>query len=160
MVSKEQREPLYLEDLHVGQRFISSNYTVTEAEIKEFASKYDPQPFHLDNELAKDSLFGGLVASGWHTAAMTMRLLVTGGPQLADGAIGTSAEVTWPRPTRPGDVLQVECEILKVSPSRSRPDRGTMIMRAQTLNQKGEIVQVFTGRLSVPKRQPKAGQQS
>ena len=99
---------LYLDDLRIGQRFISGSLTVEEAEIKAFAARFDPQPFHLDESAARASLFRGLAASGWHTAALSMRLLVDGGAQIAGGVIGVSGELAWPRPTRPGDVLTVE----------------------------------------------------
>jgi acyl dehydratase len=102
---------LYLDDLPVGQRFTSQRHVVDEAAIKAFASQFDPQPFHLDNDAAKDSLFSGLAASGWHTAAITMRLLVESGLPLAGGLVGAGGELSWPQPTRPGDILQVESEI-------------------------------------------------
>ena len=120
------KDLLYLDDLQVGQRFTSRTHRVDEAEIKAFASQFDPQPFHLDENAAKASLFSGLVASGWHTAAMTMRLLVEGLP-LAGGVIGAGGELSWPRPTRPGDILLVEIEIVEIVPSRSRPDRGVVV---------------------------------
>jgi len=144
--------PLYLDDLAVGQRFASADKTVTTAEIEAFAAQFDPQPFHLDTAAAKETLFGGLAASGWHTAAMTMRLLVTGGLPLAGGIIGMGGEVAWPTPTRPGDVLRVDSEVIEVAPSRSRPDRGTVTVRSTTLNQRNETVQVLTARLIVPRR--------
>jgi acyl dehydratase len=122
-----------------------------EEEIKAFAKQFDPQPFHLDAEAAKDTLFEGLVASGWHTAAISMRLLVDTVP-IAGGLIGAGAEITWPMPTRPGDVVHVEGEIVEIRPSRSRPDRGMATMRNETRNQLGEIVQVFTAKLIVPLR--------
>ena len=147
-------EPLYLEDLEVGRRFTSGSLTVTEAGIKAFAAEFDPQPFHLDEAEAKASLFGGLAASGWHTAALTMRLLVEGGAPLAGGILGAGGEIAWPRPTRPGDVLTVVSEVLTVTPSRSRPDRGTITLRSETRNQTGEIVQILTARLVVPRRPP------
>src|SRR5688572_9242746 len=100
-------ELLYLEDLHEGQRFVSASRTVEAEEIKAFAAEFDPQPFHLDETAAAGSFFGGLAASGWHTAALTMRLLVQGGLPLAGGVIGASGELSWPRPTRPGDMLRV-----------------------------------------------------
>jgi acyl dehydratase len=112
--------------------------------IKEFAAQFDPQPFHLDEDAARASLFGGLAASGWHTAAATMRMLVESGPQFANGMIGLGGEIAWPRPTRPGDRLRVEGEVLEVRPSRSKPDQGIILMRLTTLNQNGEAVQVFT----------------
>ena len=142
---------LHLDDLHVGQRFTSETHAVDEAQIKAFAAQFDPQAFHLDDEAARGSLFGGLAASGWHTAAITMRLMV-GGVPLAGGIIGAGGEINWPKPTRPGDVLHVESEIVEVTPSRSRPDRGMVTVRSETLNQRGETVQVLTAKLIVPRR--------
>lgn len=144
--------PLYLDDLRVGQRFTSASHVITEAEIKTFAAQFDPQPFHLDNEAAKATMFGGLAASGWHTAAITMRLLVQSGLPIAGGIIGSGGEVNWPKPTRPGDTLTVVSEIEEVSPSRSRPDRGTIRVRSETRNQNGEVVQTLRPRLVVPRR--------
>src|SRR5476651_1314329 len=129
------RTPLYLEDIFVGQRFVTGEALVEEAAIKSFARDFDPQPFHTDSEAAKQSFFGGLAASGWHTAAITMRLLVESGPQLSGGMIGAGGELTWPRPTRPGDILHVESEILEITPSRSRPERGLVTLRSETKNQ-------------------------
>jgi len=143
---------LYLEDLHVGQRFSSAIHALDEHQIKAFASAFDPQPFHLDDAQARASLFGGLAASGWHTAALTMRLLVDGGVPIAGGLIGAGAEIAWPNPTRPGDMLRVESEVLSVTPSRSRPDRGTVALRSETLNQRGEVVQTLIAKLIVPRR--------
>jgi acyl dehydratase len=146
-------DKLYLEDIMVGQTFVSSSLTITADEITAFAAQYDPQPFHMDDEAAKRTLFGGLAASGWHTAALTMRLLVQGGgAPLAGGIIGGGGEIAWPRPTRPGDTLHVESEVVEVIPSRSKPDRGMVLMCNRTLNQKGEEVQVFTAKLVVPRR--------
>jgi acyl dehydratase len=142
----------YLEDLHVGQRFASGTYAVDEAQIKAFAGQFDPQPFHLDDATAKRTMFAGLAASGWHTAAITMRLLVDGGAPIAGGVIGAGGEIAWPKPTRPGDILQVKSEILDVTPSRSRPDRGMVTVRSETFNQRGEIVQTLTAKLVVPRR--------
>ena len=129
---------LFLDDLIVGQRFTSRAHVVDATEIKAFAHQFDPQPFHLDEETAKRTLFGELVASGWHTAAITMRLLVE--MPLAGGIIGTGGEVSWPNPTRPGDTLTVTSEIEEITPSRSRPDRGTLKVRSETRNQRDEIV--------------------
>ena len=140
-----------LDDLQVGQRFTSATHAVDVDQIKAFARQFDPQPFHLDETAAKHSLFGGLVASGWHTAAITMSLLVKGGLPIAGGIIGAGGEIGWPAPTRPGDVLHVESEVIEVTPSRSRPDRGMVTMRCETRNQRGEIVQVLTARLVVPR---------
>jgi acyl dehydratase len=133
---------LYLEDLHEGQRFVGPSRTITADEIKVFAAEFDPQPFHLDEATAAGTFFDGLAASGWHTAALTMRLLVDTMP-FAGGLIGAGGELSWPRPTRPGDVLHLECTIEKIAPSRSRPDRGMIRVRNETKNQDGEIVQLF-----------------
>ncbi|KFI32382.1 dehydratase [Haematobacter missouriensis] len=142
-------EPLYLEDITPGLRFRSSEHRMETADIRRFAADYDPQPFHLDEEAGRASFFGGLAASGWHTAAVTMRLLVGGGAPLAGGIIGAGGEIRWPQATRPGDVLHVESEVLDVVPSRSRPDRGMVTLKSRTLNQKGEEVQVLTAKLVV-----------
>jgi acyl dehydratase len=142
----------HLEDLRVGLRFRSGTYVLDEAQIKSFARQFDPQPFHLDEDEARDTLFAGLAASGWHTAAITMRLMVDGGAPFAGGIIGAGGEINWPKPTRPGDILHVESEILEVTPSRSRPDRGMVTVRSETLNQRGETVQVLTAKLIVPRR--------
>lgn len=143
---------LYLEDLAAGQRFSSGSIAVSEAAITAFAAQFDPQPFHLHPEAARSSLFGGLVASGWHTAALTMRLLVDGGAPIAGGVVGAGVELSWPRPVRPADVLTVQSEVVEVRPSASRPDRGIVTLRSQTLNQDGEPVQILTSRLVVPRR--------
>ena len=143
---------LYLEDLHVGQRFISDSYDMDENRITAFAAEFDPQPFHLDEAVAKTSVFNGLSASGWHTAAVAMRLLVTGGLPLANGIIGLGGELAWPRPTRPGDTLRVESEIQQIRPSHSKPNQGVVKVRSTTLNQHGEPVYVFTAKVLVFKR--------
>src|SRR5215218_356482 len=137
----------YLEDLVVGQRFTSATHTLDAEQIKAFAREYDPQPFHLGDEGAKGTLFGTLAASGWHTAAITIRLLVTGGAPIAGGLIGAGGELAWPRPTRPGDTLQVESEVVEIAPSRSKPDRGWVTLRSVTRNQRGEAVLTWTARL-------------
>jgi acyl dehydratase len=147
----------YLDDLRVGQRFTSGTRTMDAAEIQRFAAEYDPQPFHLDDAAARDTLFSGLVASGWHTACTTMRLIVDGGLPIAGGIIGTGGELLWTRPVRPGDTLHVECEVLEIAPSRSKPDRGSVTIRCVTLNQNGEMVQSFTPKLVVPRRPETAG---
>ena len=143
---------LFLDDLHVGQRFVSPSHALSADEIKAFAEQYDPQPFHLDEEAAKDTFFAGLAASGWHVAAITMKLLVAGGAPIAGGVIGAGGEIAWPRPTRPGDVLHVESEVVEITPSRSRPNRGMVTMRNETRNQRGETAQVFTAKLVVHRR--------
>jgi acyl dehydratase len=144
--------PLYLDDLRVGRRFTSGTHALDERQITAFASEFDPQPFHMDREAAQRTLFRGLVASGWHTAAITMRLQVDGGLPIAGGLIGLGGEVAWPTATRPGDVLHVESEVVDVVPSRSRPDRGTVTVRSETRNQRGEVVQTTTVKLLVPRR--------
>jgi acyl dehydratase len=147
----DSKELLYLDDLHVGQRFSSGTHLLDEAQITAFARQFDPQPFHLDAEAAKETLFGGLVASGWHTAAITMRLFVAS-VSISGGIVGAGGEFTWSTPTRPGATLHVESEILELRPSRSHPDRGTATIRSETVNQHGEIVQVLTVKLVVPRR--------
>ena len=143
---------LYLDDLHVGQRFTSEAHAIDEAQIKEFASQFDPQPFHTDTQAAERTFFNGLVASGWHVAAITMRLNVESGPPLAGGIVGAGGELSWPAPTRPGDTLHVESEVLEITPSRSRPDRGTIVLLSRTISQRGDVVQILKARLVVPRR--------
>jgi acyl dehydratase len=144
----------YLEDFQVGQTFAGATRVRVAAErTKSFAAEFDPQPFHLDENAARASVFGGLAASGWHTAAITMRLLLDSDLQPAGGILGVGIdELKWPRPVRPGDELRVESEVLEVRPSRSRPDQGLVRVRNTTLNQNGEAVQVFIGNLIVPRR--------
>ncbi|MBI2254075.1 MAG: MaoC family dehydratase [Proteobacteria bacterium] len=143
---------LYLEDLTVGLKFTSPTHALDVAQIKAFAREFDPQPFHTDEGAAKNTFFGGLAASGWHTAAITMKLLTATKPGIAGGLIGAGGEISWPQPTRPDDVLQVTSEILEVKPSRSKPERGMAVMRSETKNQRGEVLQILTSRLIVPKR--------
>jgi acyl dehydratase len=145
-------EQLYLDDLRVGQRFTSETYVMEAARIKEFAAEFDPQPFHIDESAAEASVFKGLAASGWHTAAVAMRLLVTGGLPFANGLVGLGGEVAWPRPTRPGDILHVESEILEITPSRSKPHQGIVTVRGTMFNQHGEAVYLLTAKLLVLKR--------
>ena len=144
-------DALYLEDLYVGQRFTSAPHLLDAEQIKRFAAEYDPQPFHLDEAAAKASLFGGLAASGWHTAAMTMRMLVDSVP-LAGGLIGAELQLAWPKPTRPGMTLQVFGEVVDIKPSRSKPDMAIVTMRNETRDQDGEVLQVFTVKMPVFKR--------
>lgn len=146
------RQLLFFDDLSVGQRFVSQTHRIDELQIKAFAQDYDPQPFHLDAESAQASLFQGLVASGWQTAAITMRLLVDSGPPIAGGLIGAGAEISWPKPTRPGSILHVESEIVELKPSKSRPDRGIAIIRSETRTEAGDVVQVLRATLIVPRR--------
>ena len=143
----------YLEDFAVGQKFRSGRMTIDAAAIKRFAAEFDPQPFHLDEAAASDTIFRGLAASGWHTAAVTMRLLVESDVSPAGGIVGAGfEEFRWPHPVRPGDTLQVESEVLEVRPSKSRPTQGLVKVRNITLNQSGEPVQIQVGTLIVPRR--------
>jgi len=146
---------LYFEDLTVGRRFSTGTYAVTEEKIKAFAREFDPQPFHLDESAGRASLLGGLAASGWHTAAITMRLIVEAGPWFAGGTLGMGAEVNWRKPVRPGDVLHAESEVTELVPSRSRADRGRVTMRTNTLNARGETVQTLISKLLVPRHLPR-----
>ncbi|CAN7387581.1 MaoC family dehydratase [Acidovorax sp. LjRoot118] len=145
-------QPLYLEDMTVGRRFTGGEHAMDAEQIVSFARQFDPQPFHLDDAAAKGTLFGGLAASGWHTAAITMRLQVTTGLPVAGGIIGASGDVAWPRPTRPTDVLHVVSEVMETNPSRSKPDRGMVTVRSETLNQHGDVLQVSTVRIVVPRK--------
>ena len=138
---------LYLDDLYVGQRFAAGPISVTAEEIVSFAREFDPQPFHLDGEAAKATLFQGLAASGWHTAALTMRMLTDGGIPIATGVVGVGGEIAWPKPVRPGDTLRVETEVLAIAPSRSKPNQAIVTTRSTTTNQHGETVQVLTAKL-------------
>ena len=143
----------YLEDFAPGQKHVSGTLRVDSAAIKAFAAQFDPQPFHLDEDAARGSFFGSLAASGWHTAALTMRLLVESGFRPAGGIIGSRAdELKWPRPVRPGDELRVEAEVLEVRASTSRPGQGFIKCRTTTLNQNGEPVQVLVMNLLVQSR--------
>lgn len=144
----------YLEDYAVGQVFGSARIGVDKDGIRTFAAEFDPQPFHLDDDAARQSIFGGLAASGWHTAALTMRLFVESDFKPAGGIVGAGVdELRWPRPVRPGDELRIESEVLEVRPSKSRPHQGLVRVRIRTTNQNGEAVQVFVASLIVPRRQ-------
>jgi acyl dehydratase len=146
---------IYLEDFAAGQKYATESVRVDAGAIKSFAAAFDPQPFHLDEDAARVSFFAGLSASGWHTAALTMRLLVQSGLRPAGGIIGTRAEeLKWPRAVRPGDELHVEAEVLEVRPSRSRPGQGYVKCRTTTLNQRREPVQVLIMNLLVNARPP------
>ena len=146
---------LYLDDLAVGQRFESGIYSLDEAQIRRFAEEFDPQPFHLSAETAAGTFFDGLAASGFHTAAITMRLIVSSLP-IAGGVIGAGCEIKWPRPTRPGDALKVEIEIVEIEPSMSRPHRGIVKVQATTINQNREPVQILQVMIVVPRRRGNA----
>ena len=151
---ESQSDPLYFEDLHVGRRFISGTHLLDAEAIQKFASEFDPQPFHVDPVAAEGTFFEGLVASGWHTAAVSMRLLLGSGLNIAGGMIGAGVEITWPKPTRPDSILHVECEVMELRPSKSRPDRGLVTVRSETRDQFGEAIQVLTAKLIVPRRSP------
>jgi len=143
----------YFDDLKVGDRFKSEPLNVTEKQLIAFAHKFDPQMFHLSRKRAERTIFKGLVASGWHTAAMTMRLFVQT-LNFAEGAIGLGVdELRWPNVVRPGDVLTVETEIVDLRPSRSRPRFGIIRLRNVTTNQSGEIVQTMLASAMVPRRE-------
>jgi acyl dehydratase len=143
---------LYLEDFHVGLRTSGGSHPLDVAQIKAFAGAFDPQPFHLDEVAAERSLFRGLCASGWHTAAITMKLLTMVEPPIAGGIIGAGAELNWPSAARAGDVLHVECEAVEVRPSRTKPDRGMVLMHIRTLNQHDEVRQDLKAKLVVFRR--------
>jgi acyl dehydratase len=143
----------YLEDFAVGQIFRSGRFQIDEERIKSFGAEFDPQPFHLDEEAARATIFGGLAASGWHTAAVTMRLLVDSDIKPAGGIVGAGFdEMRWPRPVRPSDELRVESEVLEVRASKSRPGQGLIKVRTTTLNQNDEAVQITVGNLVVQRR--------
>ncbi len=145
-------EVLYLDDLAIGRAFVTRSVTLRLEGCKAFAAEFDPQPFHLDEEAARRSVFGRIAASGWYTAALSMRLLVEGELKIAGGLIGLGGEMTWPRPTYPGDTIHVETEVLAVRVSESKPDRGIVTVRNRTLNQHGDPVQIAVVKMLVPKR--------
>jgi acyl dehydratase len=147
----------YLEDYAVGQTYLTGRHRIDKEQIVTFAKQFDPQFYHLDEEAAKQSPFQGLAASGWHTASITMRLMVDGEFRPAGGILGVGFDqLSWPRPVRPGDELRVKSEVLEVRPSKSKPDRGMIRVKNTTLNQNDEVVQMFTGNLLVPRRSPAA----
>ena len=137
-----------------GRAFdLPGELTVDADAIRAYAAQFDPQPFHLDEAAARDSVFGGLAASGWHTAGLTMRLLVDGLP-IAGGLIGAGMEIAWPQPTRPGDRLRVGIEVLEARASRSKPTQGIAKIRVTTRNQAGEALQLMTSTMLVRVRDP------
>lgn len=143
----------YLDDLSVGQKFGSGRLTLELDAIRRFAGEFDPQPFHLDDEAAQATIFRGLAASGWHTAALTMRLLVESEFRPAGGIVGAGLEdLRWPRPVRPGDELRVESEVLELRPSKSRPQQGIARLRVTTLNQDDEVLQTYVASLVMQRR--------
>jgi acyl dehydratase len=139
---------LYLDDLHVGQSWASAPHRIDAEQIKAFAAEFDPQHFHLSEEGAAGTLFGSLAASGWHTAAITMRLLVESVP-LADGLIGAELQLAWPKPTRPGMTLRVYSEIVDIKPSRTKPNMAIVTMRNETRDEDGQALQVFEVKMPV-----------
>ncbi len=143
--------PMYLEDLALGQRFTSRTHLLDAAQIVAYAREFDPQPFHLDDAAAKATFFEGLAASGWLVASITMRLVVESVP-IAGGIIGGGGEIQWPTPTRPGDILRTESEVIEIKPSRSRPERGSAVLRITTMNQDNQQRQIVTPRIIVPRR--------
>lgn len=145
-------ETLWLEDLAVGQEFLSEGHSLDQRQIIDFATEFDPQPFHLDPVAAEQTFFRGLAASGWHTMALTMKLLVQSMP-FARGIIGAGGEISWPRPTRPGDILRVKSRITEIKPSLSRPDRGMVTTHSVTLNQRDEVLQELSARLVAFRRE-------
>ena len=146
------RREIYLDDLEVGRKFATGSVTLTLESCKAFAAEFDPQPFHLDEDAARQSVFKRLAASGWYTASLSMRLLVEGEMTIAGGLIGLGGDLAWPRPAYPGDTLRVETEILAIRVSESKPDRGIVTARNVTLNQRGEPVQIAVVKMMVPRR--------
>jgi len=144
-------ERLFFEDLQVGESFMSGSYEMTQERILSFASEFDPQPFHTDPDAAQRTFFAGLAASGWHTSAVTMRLLVESVP-VAGGLIGAGSEITWPRAVRPGDLLRVTTTIKELAASKSKPDRGFAVLESITLNQDDAVCQTTVSRVLVFRR--------
>ncbi|MNN56155.1 bifunctional aldehyde dehydrogenase/enoyl-CoA hydratase [compost metagenome] len=144
-------ERLFFEDLQVGESFMSGSYEMTQERILSFASEFDPQPFHTDPDAAQKTFFAGLAASGWHTSAVTMRLLVESVP-VAGGLIGAGSEITWPRAVRPGDLLRVTTTIRELAASKSKPDRGFAVLESITLNQNDAVCQTTVSRVLVFRR--------
>ncbi|HEY1721644.1 MAG TPA: MaoC family dehydratase [Magnetospirillaceae bacterium] len=144
---------MYLDDFVAGTQYQAGPITVDKDELIAFAKRYDPQPFHTDPEAAKTTLFGGLAASGWMTGSLTMRMLIESGNIPTGGLIAREVEkIEWPRPTRAGDTLRAMSEVIETIPSKTKPDRGMLRMRTTTTNQNGEIVQIMTALLVVPRR--------
>lgn len=143
---------LYFEDFKIGQCFTSNSYQISKQEIIEFATKYDPQIFHTNEELAKNSFFGTLVASGWHTAAITMKLIIESDMKVKNGMIGAGVEVSWPKPTYPDDILTVYSTILELNEPKSKPDCGFILVESLTKNQNNEIIMREKSRIMVQKR--------
>jgi len=146
-------ETLYFEDIPVGRRFFSRTLTVEKDAVLAFAAQFDPQPFHTDEAAARNTLFQRLAASGWHTAAMTMRLIVETLP-VAGGVIGNGLDgLRWPKPVYPGDTLRVEIEVMQARESRSNPAVGWVKLQITTRNQAGDVVQMATPNIMATKRE-------
>lgn len=144
----------YMEDCRAGMVFTAEPVTVTAEDIVSFANRFDPQPFHLDETAARTTIFGGLIASGWHTSSLTMRRMLSCLPPMEGGMIGRRIEtLDWPRPLRAGDSLSVRCEILDVRATRN-PERGLMRMKTQAFNQDGEVVLQMEALIFIPRRLP------
>jgi acyl dehydratase len=147
--------PLFFEDLTVGHVYRSGTLSVTAEEVTTFAARYDPQPFHLDADAATTSVFGGLVASGWLTASLTMRLMVMSDLKLGSGVIGLGVDsLRWPQPVRPGDTLCATVEVLAARGSESKPAFGVVKIRTTTTNQRDEVVQLMVSNVMVRRRGP------
>lgn len=145
---------LYIEDLHLGQKFKAGPVKITAEEIITFAKQFDPQDFHTDPVKASETIFGGLAASGWHTGGLTMRMMLQALPKIKGGMVGRGAEkIEWPRPVRPGDELSVEMEVIDIKISDNRPESGVMKTRNTTFNQKGEIVMRMETKAFIPRRE-------
>jgi len=144
---------LYFEDIHIGQQFITDGYSVDAEHIKNFAKQFDPQPFHLDEQLARQTIFKGLVASGWHTAAISMKLIVESiGVRFAGGIIGKQCQISWPSPTYPNDSLHVECEVESIESAINRPHWGIVKLRCHTFNQNKQIVQILVAEIIIHRK--------
>jgi acyl dehydratase len=144
---------LFFEDLSLGDTFKTAEHTVTTEEIIAFGRQFDPQPFHTDPTAAQATLFGRLVASGWHTAALSMGLMVRGEMNLDGGVIGLGVDdLRWPRPVLPGDRLRVMMKIAELNPEPLRPGRGKIKLHCRTLNQDGKTVQEMTANLLIGRR--------
>jgi acyl dehydratase len=144
-------KPLYLEDITVGQRFAGGPLTVEPEAIHAFAAQFDPQPFHLDETAAAETLFGHVVASGWHTGSLTMRMLVECVP-FAGGTVGTRADIRWPSPVHPGDQLHIDVEVVDARPSAHRPEFGVVKLLVHTRNQINQLVMEMTTLVLVRRR--------
>ena len=149
---------IHFEDIEIGRKQVFGRYEVTREEVMEFAGKYDPQPFHLSDEAAAQTYFGRLSASGWHTAAMTMRMLVDNMKTEEQAGLGSPGldSLRWAKPVYPGDVLHCETEVIEKRRSQSRPEMGLLKSRGRTFNQKGELVMEMVSNALIRVRDPGA----